>query len=219
MRLQRSAMMALAPADGPEHSGHLQAPANDGFAARLDHTGTGIEFLGAELSVAHTLSVVPEVIGLIVQQTAQFSVRSGKSAHALDELLDLSSIQLFLQSRCPARALALIGWKDLAGKFPQMLPRMIEVHDLNGTWKMLVGDIPPAWRTVIQNDSFAGVTLTPIPGFPIKTPSEFLSGFNGSGIGRARVAISMAPGSKRPSLCKLPNTTWSRRSISWATSF
>ena len=50
-------------AHGPAHAGLFEPGANDGFATRLNHSGTNEQMLCAEAGIAHALGVSFKVVG------------------------------------------------------------------------------------------------------------------------------------------------------------
>src|ERR1700674_5942637 len=64
-----------------------------------------------------------------------------------------------------------------------MLPGMIQIHDLNGAGKVLVGEIPDPDGTV-SNDHFdRGPLPTSAPSLRIDAEAELFGGFDGSYVG------------------------------------
>src|SRR6266849_523789 len=64
-----------------------------------------------------------------------------------------------------------------------MLPGMIEIHDLNGAGKMLIGQIPDPHRPVCDNHFHRGPLPASAPGFCIDAEAELFGSFDGSYVG------------------------------------
>src|ERR1700685_1695687 len=64
-----------------------------------------------------------------------------------------------------------------------MLPGMIQVHDLNGAGKMLVGQIPDPDGPVSNEHFDRGPFPTSAPSLRIDAEAELLGGFDGSHVG------------------------------------
>ena len=63
----------------------------------------------------------------------QCAFRRGERAQGFPQHLDLALIELVQQPHGPAFPASLIVGEQLRGKLPEMLPRMVEVDDLNRT--------------------------------------------------------------------------------------
>src|SRR5207244_5349709 len=64
-----------------------------------------------------------------------------------------------------------------------MLPRMVEIYNLNSAGEVLVGDVPNPESAIAKNDFRFRPVPASIPGFPINAPSELLGRFDRSCIG------------------------------------
>ena len=64
-----------------------------------------------------------------------------------------------------------------------MLPGMIQIHDLNGAGKVLVGQIPDPDGSVSKDHFDRGPLPASAPGLGIDAEAELFGGFDGSYIG------------------------------------
>src|ERR1700730_17585713 len=64
-----------------------------------------------------------------------------------------------------------------------MLPGMIQIHDLNGAGKVLVGQIPDPDGPVSKDHFDCGPFPTSTPSLRIEAEAELFGGFNGSYVG------------------------------------
>src|ERR1700683_4553449 len=72
---------------------------------------------------------------------------------------------------------------------PKVLSRVKQINDLNGAWKVFIGDIPDPFGTVAYNHFLCGKTPPAIPGFSVEPFAEIAGDLDGAGISsRIRVA-------------------------------
>src|SRR2546425_883849 len=64
-----------------------------------------------------------------------------------------------------------------------MLPGMIQIYDLNGAGKVLVGQIPDPHRPVSDNHFHSGPLPASAPGLRVDAEAELFGGFDGSYVG------------------------------------
>jgi hypothetical protein len=67
-----------------------------------------------------------------------------------DEFFDLTCIGSRLLAHHPAFLPDLVIGVEFASQIPQVLARMIEIDDLNGTGKVLVGDVPDPFGSIFE---------------------------------------------------------------------
>src|SRR5712692_6499216 len=72
-------------ANGPEHSGAFEPGADEGFAARFDHSGTHEQSLLTELRVTYASGVALEIVGLGLDLLCQFLSFCGPGAQAIHQ--------------------------------------------------------------------------------------------------------------------------------------
>ncbi len=66
---------------------------------------------------------------------------------------------------------------------------MLEIDDLHGTGKMLIGQVPNPFGSVTDDHFLYGTAPAAVPGFQIDALAEILGGRNGSGVsGRIQVS-------------------------------
>jgi hypothetical protein len=80
-------------------------------------------------------------------------------------LFDLTCIESRLLAHYPAFLPDLIIGVEFASQIPQVLARMIEIDDLNGTGKVLVGDVPDPFGSIAHHDFLLRPTPALLPGF------------------------------------------------------
>src|ERR1700686_3674699 len=73
-----------------------------------------------------------------------------------------------------------------------MLPGMIQIHDLNGAGKVLVGEIPDPDGPISQDHFDGGPLPTSAPSLRIDAEAELFGGFDGSYVGGG-VRVSDGP--------------------------
>src|SRR5665213_1765303 len=64
-----------------------------------------------------------------------------------------------------------------------MLPGVVQIDDLHGSGRMLIGQIPYPDSPVCDDDFYCGPLPTPAPRFGIDAVTKFLGGFDSSHIG------------------------------------
>src|SRR6266403_1895270 len=64
-----------------------------------------------------------------------------------------------------------------------MLPRVIEIDDLRGSGKMIIGEVPDPGSAIAENHSALGSTPTSLPSLMVETYSEFLRRLDGPAVG------------------------------------
>ncbi len=106
-----------------------------------------------------------------------------------DELLDAPRVELFLQPPLPTAATLLLLEKQLRRQIPQMFASVIQVNDLDGTWKVLLRKIPDPGRAVAEDDFAARPAPSPSPGFVEQARAESGGVLNRAAI-RGRVLVS-----------------------------
>src|SRR5713101_4575956 len=78
---------------------------------------------------------------------------------------------------------SLIGGIQFASQVPEMLAGMIEIDDLNRTWKVLIGNIPDPVRAITHDNSDAGPVPASIVGLGINTEPKLFRGLDRANIG------------------------------------
>src|ERR1700686_3768170 len=69
-----------------------------------------------------------------------------------------------------------IMWIEQCGQIPQVLPGMIEIDNLHGTRKVLIGEIPDPDSTVANDDFGCGPLPASAPRFGVDGVAEFVGG-------------------------------------------
>jgi hypothetical protein len=87
-------------------------------------------------------------------------------------LLHLSGIQLRNQLLDPMFPLQVVGGKQLGGQIPEMLAGVPNVHDLNGTHRVLVRNVPDPLGAVAEHHCYFGAASTALPCFGIDVATE-----------------------------------------------
>src|SRR6266851_4486156 len=75
----------IGAANGPEHSRAFEPGGDEGFATRLDHSGTHEQSLLTELRVTHASGVALEIVGLGLDFLCQFLSFCGQGAQAIHQ--------------------------------------------------------------------------------------------------------------------------------------
>src|SRR6266404_828382 len=119
----------IGAANGPEHSGAFEPGADEGLAARFDHSGTHEQSLLTELRVTHARGVALEIVGLRLDVLCQLQPFGAQGAQAIHQWFDLAVIQEMLMTHHPASFGRHIAGIELAAELPQVLSGVIKIHD------------------------------------------------------------------------------------------
>src|SRR5271169_4287310 len=93
----------------------------------------------------------------------------------------------------PAQFGRRIGGLQLATQFPHMLAGMPQIDNLNGSWKMLLGNGPVVMLAVGQNHPMDGATPASTIGFGVERPAELFGSLDPAQVsGRSFVADRVA---------------------------
>ena len=162
--------------DGPAHAGALE-PCADLLAAGLDDARRDAQALGAELRIAHAVSV-PEHI---VNAPSRLGRGVGLGAQRGDDGAEPAGIQLGTPVPDPLVGQVCAGAVDGLGHVAQMLLGVVDVDDFDGAGKLLVGDAPDPGGAVADDDP---------PGRGVEAaPLRLAIGTLGEG-GRQRVGVA-----------------------------
>ena len=112
-----------------------------------------------------------------------FFARCVKLAQGFRQGFDLAPIELVQQPRCPAFAASLIVAEQLRGKLPEVLPRMVEIDDLNRAGEVLVGQVPDPEGTIAKDDLLLRSAPAAAPGLGVEAQTKLLGPFDGGGVG------------------------------------
>src|SRR5258708_35886581 len=64
-----------------------------------------------------------------------------------------------------------------------MLARVIQIDNLHGTGKMLIGKIPDPFGPIPHDDLLFRAAPAALPGFHVNSLSKLFGGFDGAGVG------------------------------------
>src|SRR5512138_1901667 len=92
-----------------------------------------------------------------------------------DEFGDLAFIEpTFLMQGDPAVPTFGVDGKQQACQLPQVLACMEQIDDLNGSGKMLSGEVPDPSGAVANNDLLVGAAPAAFPRLDVESPAELL---------------------------------------------
>ena len=104
--------------------------------------------MGVEFRIAHTLAV-----GLEIMETATSPIGARDLAtDGLEQSDELSGIEFFLAAFCPLSSPWGGGTVKSFSESTQIFLGMIAVYNLDGTWKLIVGDVPNPKGPVPEHD-------------------------------------------------------------------
>jgi len=154
--------------DSPERSGTFQPCPDHSFAAGLDDAGANEQPLFAEGRIAHSIGIAREVLGFVGCDSGEFCIGGRGLAENLSQRFDLASLQSLQTARHPPLANFLVQGEELGREFPEMLTGVEEINDLDGAWKVLVGETPDPDGAVADHDLLLSPAPTTPPVFVVK---------------------------------------------------
>jgi hypothetical protein len=89
-----------------------------------------------------------EIVGLGLDVLYQFLPFCPQDAQAIHQWLDLAVIQEMLMTHHPASFGRHIARMELSAEIPQVLSGVIEIHDLDGSRKLFLGQVPDPFRAI-----------------------------------------------------------------------
>ena len=92
--------------------------------------------------VSHPICVALEVLGFVCDGLRQFWGGRLKLTDGFDQRFDLAAIKLVQTAGDPSFVNLVLDGKQLGREFPEMLTSVIQVDDLDGSRKVLLGEIP-----------------------------------------------------------------------------
>src|ERR1035438_2623843 len=170
-------------ANGPEHSGAFEPSTDDDLTTGFHDTGTNKQTLCAKGRIAHPLCVAFKVFGFVGDGFGEFVGAGRRIAQDLHQGLNLAALQAIETAGDPLSETLAVIRKQLGRQVPQMLASMIEVDDLNGAWKVLIGEIPDPDRAVADHHLLLGPAPATPPGFGIESETEGFGGLDGGNVG------------------------------------
>ena len=87
-----------------------------------------------------------------------------------------------MQSDPGVAVLGVVGMQE-PRQVPQVLAGVEEIDDLEGTGKVLLGEVPDPFGTVADDDLLLGAAPATVPGLEVKPLAELLGVLDGTGIG------------------------------------
>ena len=123
--------------DGPAHAGALE-PGADLLAASLDDARRDAQAPGAELRIAHPVSVPEHIVNALSRLGRGLDM----DAQRRDEGAEPAGVQLGTPVPGPLVGQVGPGAVDGLGDVAQVLLGMVDVDDFDGAGKLLVGDAP-----------------------------------------------------------------------------
>ena len=102
----------------------------------------------------------------------------GDFAQPLHEKFGPAVIQQIFHGHHPALLRRRIVWIKQCGYIPEVLPGMIEIDDLHGPGKVLIGEIPDPDSAIANDDFGRGPLPASAPGFGIDAVAELVGGFD-----------------------------------------
>src|SRR5438445_10275720 len=91
--------------------------------------------------VAHAMGIMRKVFPFDADLLLHMAIRCGKSTELGHPGFDPASIELALESPNPRFALRRVRRIKLGGQFPETLTRVIEIDDLRGSVRVLIGAV------------------------------------------------------------------------------
>ncbi len=112
--------------------------------------------LASECGIAHALGVVLKVSGLDSDGIGNRGCGSVDTAKESNQLFDVAAVEFGLVAQNPL----LLAW-DIAGvhksrHFPEVLPCMEQIDDLNSAGKVLIGIVPDPFGSVSDDNLLVG---------------------------------------------------------------
>ena len=142
--------MALAPATVQRMPARLsRAPIC--LHPASDHARRHAQALGPELRIAHPVAVADDVLDALAGLG-----RVGVGVQGRDQVSEASGVQLGLPVLCPLLGERRPGPVDGFGHVTQMLLGVVDVDDLDGVGKLLVGQVPDPGGAVAEDDLSGG---------------------------------------------------------------
>src|SRR6266853_1486075 len=123
--------------------------------------------LTPEFGIAHPRSIVLKVVRLVLNLFGQLRIVGLDRADRVYQLLDLALIEFVLLAQNPAFLFHLLVRVQRACQSPEMLPGMIEIHDLDGPGEVLLCDVPNPVGPVAENDLGLRPAPATLPGLYI----------------------------------------------------
>ena len=135
------------------HTGAFETGGNGHLASGLDHAGGSAQALGVELGIAHTVS-----IGLEIMETATGLIGARDLAtEGVEQSPESSGVEFLFPAVRPLSRSWRSGTVESFSDITQVLLGMIAVHNLGGSGKLIVGDVPNPQGPIPRARPYAGL--------------------------------------------------------------
>lgn len=130
------------------HAGLFESRSDGGFASGFDNSGGDTESLGAELGIAHAVTVSFDVAETLLCRRDS----GGIDSEVGQDFVDLSGLEVLASFPDPGRGLLAFRTEDRLSDCSNVLLGMKEVEDLDRPGEVLLGDVPDPGSPVSDHD-------------------------------------------------------------------